>query len=97
MLPNRAEVDSGEYQRQLGRAHFDRHDIRCDYRKLERAGGFESFVPDHQAVAIPVEDLEAVATPIDEQEKVAGGWILRKGGCNQAGESIKAFAKISWR
>ena len=56
-----------------------------------------AFVPDRQAVAIPVENLEAVAASIDEQEQVAGRRILGKGGGYQAGKCIKAFAEIGGR
>src|SRR5271157_5311247 len=89
-LPSGAQVDAGEDQRQLSRSHFDRHGIVGNRRELERAGRFESFVPDREAITIPVEDLDAVATPIDEQEKVAGRRVLSKGGSYQAGERVEA-------
>src|SRR6516165_1374235 len=92
-LPNGSQIDAGENERQLGSAHFDRHSIAGDHGKLERTG-FESFVPDRQAVTIPIEDLESVAASIHEQEQVAGGGILAKGRGHQAGERIKALAEI---
>ena len=92
-LPGGAQVDSGEDQRQLSRAHLDRDGVVGNRRKLERAG-LESFVPDRQTIAIPIENLETVAASIDEQEQVTGCRILAKRGGNQAGKRIEAFTEI---
>ncbi len=64
------------------------------YGNLERAWCFESFVPDGQSVAVPVEDLEAIAASVHEQEKMAGRRILRKGCDHQTGKGVETFAKI---
>ena len=61
-------------------------------RNLERAG-LESFVPDRQTVAIPVEDLETVAASIDEQEQVAGRRVLGEGCGHQPGDASKPFRR----
>ena len=92
-LAGRSEVNAGENQRQLGRAHFHRYCTVRDRGKLERAF-LKSLVPNRQTIAIPVENLEAIAASIDEQEQVAGRWVLSKGGAHQAGECVEAFAKI---
>jgi hypothetical protein len=44
----------------LGRVQVDRHGIRGNHWKLDGNGRFESFIPERQAVAVPVEQLEAV-------------------------------------
>jgi len=44
-LPSGEKVDAGEDQRQLGRAHFDRHGITGDDRNLKRAA-FEPLEAD---------------------------------------------------
>ena len=91
------EVDTGEYQRQLGGGHFDGNGVVLHHGELKSTGSFESFVPDRQAVAIPIKDLETVATTIHEQEEMPRRGVLGKCGGHQPRERIKAFAEIGRR
>ena len=58
--------------------------------------GIESFVPDRQTVAIPVENLNAVTTAINEGNKRPEGRILAEGGGHQAGKGRRSLYGDRW-
>lgn len=93
---DRLQRDTAENHRQLRGIDLQRGLIACCARLLERAG-FKPFVPDRQAIAVPIQDLDRIAFTIDEQEQAALGRLASEGLANDAGQSAEALPHVGGR
>jgi hypothetical protein len=68
----RIQVDAGQEGGQFRGGHLDA--IGRGGRDAE-GPAFESFGPDGQSVAVPIQDLDAIAALVDEDEEMTGEGI----------------------
>ena len=89
--PGGIEVDASQKAGEVGGGHLD-----AIGRGVGDAEGpaFESFGPDDQPVAVPIENLDSIATFVDEDEEVTGEGIEVEAG-DKGGEPVEAPAHVS--
>ena len=93
----RVQVDAGQEGGEFGGGHLDA--IRPAARDAE-GPAFESFGPDGQPVAVPIQDLDAIAAFVDEDEEMTGEGIERQAaGCQRepGRRSSCACRRVAWR
>ena len=71
----RVQVDAGQEGGEFGGGHLDA--IGRGGREAE-SPAFESFGPDGQSVAVPIQDLDAIAAFVNEDEEMPGEGIKRQ-------------------
>jgi hypothetical protein len=65
----RVQVDAGQEGGEFGGGHLDA--IGRGGREAE-GSAFESFGPNGQSVAVPIQNLDAIAALVDEDEEMTG-------------------------
>ena len=89
--------------------HFFRHDSLQKHDQIaafdmtisrppigqDETAPLQAFIPEGQAVAVPVEELDHAATTVDEDEKRTGQGICPQIGTDDAAETVEGFAHIA--
>src|SRR5882757_11510923 len=87
----RVEVDAGQECGEVGGGHLDAGGVGVGDAE---GAAFQSFGPDGEAVAIPIQDLDAIAPFIEEDEEVSRERIELEGTGSQRGEAVKTLAHV---
>src|SRR5271165_1144097 len=87
----RIQIDAGQEGGKFGGGHLDA--IRPGGRDAE-GPAFESFGPDGQAVAVPIQDLDTIPAFVDEDEEMTGEGIERQAAGCQRGQAVETLAHI---
>jgi hypothetical protein len=89
------DVDAVEQHRELRRVELGAERAVVKGRQPE-APLLEALVGQHEAAAVPGEDLHPVAAARHEDEEVAGVEILFPAALHDGGEPVDALAEIHW-
>src|ERR1700722_20539329 len=88
----RVQVDASKEGGGLGGRHFDA--IRSSGGNAE-GSAFETFGPDGQTIAVPIQDLDAIATLVDEDKEMTREGVKRQAARCQGGQAAEALAHVA--
>jgi hypothetical protein len=93
-LADGRQVDAAQEHGELRRLELDGGARSGLLGELKRSR-LEPFVPDRQAVGVPVKDLDAIASAVEEEEEMAGEKILLgETLADESGEAVEAFSEV---
>ena len=96
MLRQSGKIDAFENHRQSASSELDGLGITEHCRKSEGAG-FEAFVPNSEAVAIPVKDFHPRMVAVEKNEEVSRERIGSEFAPNDADETVERLPQIDGR